>query len=121
MTRRLFLVAAVFLTGITPTVALAQPAGQKLFQQRCSACHSVETGKTRIGPSLAGIVGRKAGSNAGFAYSAALKGYGQSWTKATLDRFLAAPQKIAPGTRMVLAVPSADDRAAVIAYLSGLK
>lgn len=100
--------------------APAAPAGQDIFEQRCAACHSVEPGENDVGPSLAGVVGRKAGSAAGFDYSPALKASGKVWTPAQLDQYLAAPQKLVPGTRMAMAVPAADQRQAIIAYLAGI-
>jgi cytochrome c len=96
------------------------PAGQAIFEQRCSACHSVERDENDVGPSLAGVVGRKAGSLAGFDYSPALKASGKVWTRAQLDQFLAAPQKMMPGTRMSISVSAADQRQAIIAYLAGV-
>jgi cytochrome c len=120
--------AAVFvgvsIAAIAPAGMLAAappaPAGQAIFEQRCSACHSVEPGENDVGPSLAGVVGRKAGSAAGFDYSPALKAWGKVWTPAQLDQYLAAPQKLVPGTRMTMAVPAADQRQAIIAYLAGI-
>lgn len=102
--------------------AMAAPAapagGQAIFEQRCAACHSVEPGENDVGPSLAGVVGRKAGSLAGFDYSPALKASGKMWTGPQLDQFLAGPQKMVPGTRMAMAVAEADQRQALIAYLA---
>src|SRR5947209_6215243 len=96
------------------------PAGQEIFEQRCAACHSVEPDDNEVGPSLAGVVGRKAGSAAGFGYSPALKVWGKVWTPAQLDQYLAGPQKLVPGTRMAMAVSAADQRQAIIAYLAGI-
>ena len=98
-------------------------AGAAVFQTYCSACHSVErSGPKKAGPPLAGVVGRKAGSFAGFNYSPAMKAYGQSWTAATLDVYLSAPQKTVPGSYMVFAgVKDAAKRANLIAYLKQQK
>src|SRR3569832_1564572 len=90
------------------------PAGQALFEQRCAACHSVEPDENEVGPSLAGLVGRKAASVTGYNYSAALKASGKVWTRAQLDQFLAAPQKMVPGTKMPISVPVPDQRQALI-------
>jgi len=94
--------------------------GRAVFA-RCIACHDTATGANRIGPSLKGVVGRKAASAAGFNYSAALKGKNVAWTSAALDSFLTAPSRYAPGTRMVIAVPDPKDRADLVAYLTTLR
>lgn len=90
----------------------------KQVYARCAACHDLNSGKTLLGPSLKGIIGRKAGSVAGFAYSPALKAKAMAWTPQALDAFLTAPMKAIPGTRMPFAgIPDAKDRADLIAYL----
>lgn len=94
------------------------PNGELLFRQRCSMCHSaVATRQVPLGPNLAGVVGRKAGAT-GFAYSPALKASGLAWNRANLDRFLTAPTRMVPGTKMVVVVPSPADRAALLNYLA---
>lgn len=87
----------------------------------CSGCHAVVPGAHGAGPSLAGVWGRKAGSLSGYPYSVALKGSGVVWNAATLDTWLAGPMKMVPGTRMVIGVPDAQGRKAVIDYLQKLK
>lgn len=100
---------------------MAGPSGETLFKQRCAACHSVVNGKPAgVGPNLAGVVGRKSASQS-FAYSPALKKAGLVWTKPNLDRYLAGPAKMVPGTRMAVAMPDAKQRAAIIAYLEKAK
>ncbi len=75
-----------------------------------------------FGPSLAGVAGRKAGSVAGYAYSAALKSSGLTWNAATLDRWLTSPQKAVPGTRMPFAgIADPAKRKQVVDYLLSLK
>jgi cytochrome c len=91
--------------------------GDKVFAQ-CRACHVVEEGKNRVGPSLYAVVGRTAGTVPGFNYSKANKESGVTWTEDVLYTYLEAPQKFMPGTKMAfggLKVP--QDRADVIAYL----
>ncbi|MET0238765.1 MAG: c-type cytochrome [Sphingobium sp.] len=116
--------ATMLLSGLLlPLPAFAQDAaaGGALFKGRCQACHVVTAGqKPTLGPNLSGLAGRKAGSTA-FNYSPALKASGLKWDKPTLDRFLTAPMKAVPGTRMVIAVPDAKQRADIVAYLSSLK
>jgi nitrite reductase (NO-forming) len=92
-------------------------AGQKVFR-KCQACHSLDAGKHTIGPSMAGIIGRKAGTELGFAYSPAIKGADISWTPQTLAAYLSDPQKAIPGNRMPFpGLKSQHDRDDVIAFL----
>lgn len=96
-------------------------AGKAVFA-KCMACHTTEAGKNKIGPSLHGVVGRKAGAVAGFAYSPAMKGSGITWTEAELDAFLANPRTKVKGTKMFFAgLPKPEDRANLIAYLETQK
>lgn len=92
--------------------------GKKVFM-RCVACHAVApNAAAKMGPNLAGVVGRKAGAAPGFKYSAAMKKANLKWDDATLDKWLTKPSTLVPGTSMAFAgVPNADERAAVIAYL----
>ena len=93
--------------------------GQILFQQQaCALCHAVSTGGGGgQGPSLVGIVGRKAATMPGFGYTPALKNSGITWDAASLDKFLANPSGTVLGTNMVVPVPKAEDRRDLIAYL----
>lgn len=84
----------------------------------CQTCHAIDAGVNKIGPSLHGVVGRKAGSIAGFTYSDANKTSGITWTEAKLFQYLENPQRVVPGTKM--SFPGWSDpqkRADVIAYL----
>jgi nitrite reductase (NO-forming) len=93
-------------------------AGRQVFK-KCQACHSMEPGKTLLGPSLAGIVGRKSGADANFSYSPALKQAAVTWDAATLDAYLTDPQKLIPGNRMPFPGLKTDhDRKDVIAFLA---
>lgn len=94
--------------------------GRAVFA-RCVACHDVATGVSRLGPSLKGIVGRRAGTSEGYRYSAALKGSRVTWNAISLEAFLAAPTRFVPGSRMFVAVSDPHDRADVIAYLSTVR
>ena len=95
--------------------------GEGLVKQ-CNACHSFDKGgAVKAGPNLFGIVDRKAGSVAGFAYSDALKGLGKGWDYEQLDKFLTNPKTAAPGNKMAFAgIAKADQRADLIAYLNSL-
>ena len=101
--------------------APAAPDGETVFRQRCQACHSATAGQpSRLGPNLAGVVGRKAASLA-FNYSPALKKSGVTWSRTSLDRYLAAPNRMIPGTRMTVTLSDGVQRAALINYLAGRK
>ncbi|MFC0588727.1 c-type cytochrome [Novosphingobium aquiterrae] len=111
-------------TSAEPSAAatVAAADGRPAAFAQCAACHSVEPGKMGIGPSLAGVFGTKSGAIPGYAFSEAMKTANLTWDEATLDRYLTAPAKVVPGTRMTyagLADPAA--RKAIIAYLKALK
>jgi cytochrome c len=92
--------------------------GEARFQD-CAACHRLEAGANNVGPSLHGIFSRKAGELTDFRYSPAIKRSRIIWTPETLDKFISDPQAMVPANRMPYAgMPSADDRADLIAYLS---
>ena len=95
-------------------------AGQQVFAARCAACHAAQPGQNKIGPSLSGIVGSKAGAVSGFNFSPAMKNANVTWDDAALDKFLANPTGFIHGTRMFVGLPSESDRANVIAYLNTL-
>ena len=93
--------------------------GEKVFLQ-CKACHVLEEGQNRVGPSLHAIIGRTAGQVVGFSYSAANKNSGVVWSEEELFKYLEAPQKVMPGTKMAFAgLKNPQDRADIIAYLKG--
>lgn len=85
---------------------------------QCQMCHSTEEGKNGLGPSLAGIVGREAGTVPGFAYSPANRDSAVTWTEETLDPYLENPRTYMPGNRMSYAgLKNAEQRAELIAWL----
>jgi len=91
--------------------------GKSVFN-KCMACHSIKAGENRVGPSLNGVIGRAAGTVAGFNYSAANKNSGITWTQQKIFDYLLKPNAMVPGTKMVFpGLPAAQDRADVIAYL----
>jgi len=102
--------------------AAAQVQGETVFKQQCGTCHTIAPGgPAKLGPPLKGMVGRKAGTVPGYAYSTALKGWGQTWTTANLDQYLAKPAAVVPGTKMLVGVANPQQRAAVVAYLASQK
>ena len=94
--------------------------GKALYGARCGSCH-VLNGPSFAGPSLIGVYGRKAGTSADFKANPGLAGTGITWDDPSLDAFLAAPSKVAPGTAMFVSVPSAQERADLIAFLKTLQ
>ena len=110
----------ISLVGASGT-ALAQQGdakrGQKVFEA-CRACHAADGATNQVGPSLRGVVGRKAAALEDFRYSPAMKRSGITWNAQSLDAFIADPQKTVPANRMPFdGVPDARDRADLIAYL----
>jgi cytochrome c len=115
----LTLIALLVLATTRQGAAAGDPeAGAQVFRA-CAACHTLEPGAHRTGPSLAGVFGREAGTVSGFTrYSPALEQADLTWTEDMLDAFLADPQGFVPGNRMTFAgVPDAQARADLIAYL----
>ncbi|AXU20589.1 cytochrome c family protein [Novosphingobium sp. THN1] len=117
------IVAGLAASALAGGTAFAQAkgdpvAGKKIFM-RCVACHAVQPGAgAKMGPNLAGVVGRKAAAAPGFKYSAAMQKAKLKWDEATLDKWLTRPSALVPGTSMAFAgLPNAADRANVIAYL----
>ena len=96
-------------------------AGAAIFETQCSACHANQPNVNGVGPTLAGVAGRKAGAVMGFKFSSALQNSGLTWDAATFDEFMADPAKKVPGTAMAIMVPSAADRSNLYSYLATLK
>ena len=113
-------VLAVLLTGVAEP-ALAQDAerGQQIFNQACTACHSLEPDKNMTGPSLSGLWGRKAGSLQSYdRYSTALQSADIEWADDTLDLWLTGPEAFIAGNYMGFPGIAEDDmRADLIAFL----
>jgi cytochrome c len=104
-----------------PVLAADVEAGKTAFK-KCALCHTTEAGKNKIGPSLFGIVGRKAASLENFNYSEAMKKFDHTWDPGTLDTYLADPRATVPGTKMIFpGIKDEKERQDVIAYLETLK
>jgi len=118
--------------GFIATVACAEmtesgkdatvKAGQHMFEHRCRSCHADDPALKAYGPSLMGIVGRKAGSLEGFAYSDAMKASGIVWTEGALRGWIADNTGFLPGTRMRhVGISDKQEQDYLIAYINTLK
>ncbi|WP_176256828.1 outer membrane protein assembly factor BamB family protein [Derxia lacustris] len=95
-------------------------AGKTVFQNQCASCHTVMPGKNGFGPSLAGVVGRHAGSLRDYKYTDAMAHSGLTWNEAEIESFIASSTAKLPGTAMAVAVADPKARADVVAYLKTL-
>ncbi len=101
--------------------AMMQAAGKELFN-KCSACHSLDESKNAFGPSLIGVVGRKAAALPRFAYSDALKNSDITWNEENLRKWIAGNDEFVPGTRMRhVEITDQAEQDYLIAYLKSLK
>jgi cytochrome c len=121
--RKFFIPAAFVAVSLAPSHALAggdAAKGEAVFKI-CKACHDIEAGVSRLGPTLKGIVGRTAATAANYSYSKALTGKGAEglvWTEDNLAAYLADPKGYLPGSKMAFAgIKNADKLADLIAYL----
>lgn len=107
----------------SPANAQDAAAGEGVFKRVCSTCHNATAeGPRKLGPTMHGVVGRKAASVAGFRYSTAKRDPDLSWTPEKLNAYLLNPREFMPGTTMAYAGLKSDtDRGNVIAYLQTLK
>lgn len=97
-------------------------AAQVAFNNACRTCHSMREGDHRLGPSLAGVVGRKAGSIEGYGFSSAMQQSGVVWDEATLDAFIANPDKVVHGNAMKPygGIDDPAQRKEIVAYLKSI-
>ena len=109
--------AFLVLSGLAGAQDELVAKGEKVYK-KCKACHALEEDKHKVGPSLAGIVGKPAGAAEGYKYSKAMAESGLVWDEATLDGYLEKPRSFLKGTKMSFAgLKKEDDRANLIAYL----
>lgn len=122
LTRWSSMMLALLVAG-APACGSSAVDGKKVFRSQCALCHSAQPDDEggAQGPDLYGVFNRKAASHAGFGYTQALQNSGLTWDAATLDRFLASPTAVVPGSSMVVAVPAKQDRDALIAYFKAVK
>lgn len=100
---------------------MMQAAGQEIFK-KCNACHSADGSQNTFGPSLVGVINRKAASLPRFAYSEALKNSNLTWTEANLRRWVAGNDILVPGTRMRhVQITDLAEQNYLLAYLKSLK
>jgi len=116
--------AAFGVSGAAAQMPLPEPKppdGPTLFKQQCATCHASNlTDPVRQGPSLFGIVGRRAGAAESFHYSAGFAMADFVWDEARLDTWMTNPQEMLPGAVMAYRQPKPKIRAAIIAYLKEL-
>ncbi len=117
--------ALALLASLAPALAAQEESddGQVAYNNACRTCHSFKEGDNRLGPTLHGVVGRKAGSVEGFAFSPAMKDSGITWDEATLDKFITNPNQVVSGNKMQPfgGVADAGERKKIVDYLKTLK
>ncbi len=97
--------------------------GKVAFNNSCRTCHSFKEGDNRLGPTLHGIIGRKAGSVEGYQFSSAMSGSGITWDENNLDQFIENPDKVVHGNAMKPygGIADAAERQKIVSYLKTLK
>jgi cytochrome c2 len=116
-----FVVALTLLFAVSSAHAAGDAvAGKAAFENQCAACHTTVVGKNGFGPSLAGVIGRKSGTLAGYTYTPAMAHANLVWDAATLDQFLANSAAKVPGTSMPVEIADETTRANASAYLATL-
>jgi len=95
---------------------------QMAFNNSCRTCHSMKEGDNRLGPSLAGVIGRKAGTLPGYAYSPSMQNSGITWDEASLDKFIANPDEVVGGNKMkpFTGIADAGQRKEIVAFLKSI-
>jgi len=118
---RVLTTGVVALLSATAAMAQDAPSGESVFRSQCGACHQVDT-RNRVGPGLAGVWERRAGSVEGFRYSPAMRAKAEGglvWDEANLQAYLRNPREVVPGGSM--AYPGLRDEARLTALISYLR
>jgi cytochrome c len=123
----------IFLRTLAPTLSLLAMLGaaraenetsdgKLAFNNACRTCHSFKAGDNRLGPTLHGVVGRKAGSVEGYGFSSAMQQSNVVWDEATLDAFIENPDKVVHGNAMKPygGIDDPAQRSEIVAYLKSI-
>jgi cytochrome c len=116
------LLAAALTALLAPLAARAEDL-EISFNDHCRECHSFLKDDNRLGPSLYGVVGRKAGTEPGYAYTQSMKDSGVTWDEATLDKWIADPGAVVPGNGMsppYSGIADPEVRQRIIAFLKSI-
>ncbi|MFT5722045.1 MAG: cytochrome c [Motiliproteus sp.] len=109
-------------SAVVSAESMEAAAGKSVFNHNCEACHSEDSSKNTFGPTLTGVVGRKAASLPRFAYSEALKDSAIVWSEGNLRKWVVNNEKLVPGTRMRhVSITDTAEQNYLIAYLETLK
>ena len=122
--RRSVAACSFALIGLFSVAVLAAgdaAAGKRVYDLRCLGCHGGDGTAPTLGPSLVGIIGRKAGTEQTGVHSRAMVDSDITWSASSLRKFLAAPTKQVPGTIMPTGVPNAQEIDDLVAYLQTLR
>lgn len=112
------IVAGAFMVFAQSALAAGDVENGKKVYKKCAACHSLEEGKKKVGPTLYGVFGRTSGQLEGFKFSKALVAAEIVWDETTIDAYIADPKGYIPKNRMAFAgLKKEQDRADVIAYI----
>lgn len=116
---RTFLIATAIL-AVVPAYA-QDDQGELAFNNHCRTCHSMAEGDNRMGPTLYGIDGKKAGASEGYNYSRSLASSDMIWDAETLDAFIADPDAVVPGNTMkpFSGLTNTGVRSKIVSYLTG--
>ncbi len=114
------LVAVGLLAALPSAVSAQDVENGKAVFKKCMACH--QFGKSAVGPDLKGVVGRKAGTVEGYAYSEPMKASGLTWDEANLGEYIADPKTKVPKNKMIFpGIKDEAERKDLIAFLATQK